>query len=234
MLMTIRLTPLYEPLACHEGGSELGEMLAGEEYVNISGTSRKRCENHNAYPITVREGSQGPVYWKNHSQLVEIGMNTLPTIVIPSNGEAIGSTSMSFSVNMDLAMQMMELSELQIVTKVYMVSTAEIKILGLPLSSSQPKEQYCGFEIRLAEQKVGHILCAETVESLYIQGVDNETMVVEYVHLDPDLLQHEARKKNLGLGFLLVVSCVLSFVTLAVGIKTMKNMQAREAKTMDV
>ena len=118
-LMTIRLTPLYEPLACHEGGSELGEMLAGEEYVNISGTSKKLCVNHNAYPVTVLEGSRGPVYGKSLSQLLEIGMNTLLAIVIPSNGDAIGSTSMSFSVNMDLAVQIMELSELQIITKVH-------------------------------------------------------------------------------------------------------------------
>ena len=196
-LMTIRLTPLYEPLACHEGGSELGEMLAGEEYVNISGTSKKLCVNHNAYPVTVLEGSRGPVYGKSLSQLLEIGMNTLLAIVIPSNGDAIGSTSMSFSVNMDLAMQMVELSELQIVTKVHMVSAAVIKILGLPLSSSQPNEHYCGFEIPLAEQKVGHILYVEIVESLYIQAVDNETMVEEYVHPDPDLFQHEVESAHL-------------------------------------
>jgi len=234
MLMIIRLTPLYEPLACHEGGSELGEMIAGEENINISGTSKKRCENFNAYPITVREGASGPVYWKNGTKLVEIGKNHLPTIVIPASGEAIGSTSMSFSLGVDLAMEIMENPVLQIVAKVMMVSEAEIRILGLPLKSEQPKEQFCGFEIRMAEQKVGHILCAETVESLYIQGVDNETDVVEYVHLDPAALNHEAMKKNIGLGLLLVVSCVLSLVTLAVGIKNMKEMQAREAKTMDV
>jgi hypothetical protein len=205
-----RYTPLYRPLECMQQESGLGPMKTDGTWVNITGAMRKDCTNPNGYAVQVGQRSIGQVFvLVGNSTLKPIGMSYVPEVSFPAHGQAIGESRMEIAVPMAEATALLATPVLRVVSEIHVRSEASLSFFGIGMRSGEDKEEFCGFELRMATKKVGPSACAATLAELVIPGVDTAPEL-RLVHMDPEHLSKQARKKNVAFSVILVLCGVLA------------------------
>jgi len=233
--LLLRLTPIFTPLACDDKGADLGPVTPGLQFVNMTGDARKFCTNDNKYDVSMSEKEPGPVYWRNGTDLIPLGQTkSSDTFIAARGGTAMVKPKMLISVPVDMAMGLLEMPVMQLITEMRLISTAHISILGFTVKLPQPVNTFCGFEVRLATQKVGHIVCAGSIEELNILGVDDETVVVDHLGPSAGEVRKMAIGKNVAFTLLLAGVAALAIWTSTTAVNKMKTVEADEFKLADV
>lgn len=223
-------TPLYTPLECHQLHSGLGAPAMDLAWVNVSGSMKKECQNPNPYLIQVSERSSGKVFVKDGSELKLVGRSHVPNTEFPAHGNGTGESVMDIALPMAEATVLLAKPLLQVVSEVHVRSEAQPHFFGVAMSATEDKEEVCGFEVRMATQKVGPSRCAATLEELVIPDVDSEPEV-SYLHLDEQHLAEQELKKNAAFGSILAISFLGAAVSAALGARRMfGHGKARDAK----
>jgi len=209
-----KYTPLYEPLACEELHSALGDPQMDADWVNVSGIMTKRCRNPNHYGVEVSQLGRGEVFvLQGNDTLLPVGSCVVPDVTFPTGGAAVGESRMSIVVPMAEAGTLLAAPTLRVVSKIRVRSAAELRFFGVGIRSGEDKDEVCGFEVTLATKKVGPSACAASLEELAIPDVGAAPQV-RLVHMQPEHLAANARRKNVAFGLVLAVtgltSCALA------------------------
>lgn len=222
-VVVVRYSPLYIPMECHQEESGLGAIEMTPDFFNTSGSMKKRCINQNAYDISIEESSVGEVWvMMENDTMLSVGSARVPAVTFPAGGEAIGVSSMEISVPAPIYGVLLGKPLLQIVSEIHVASTGGLSFLGMTIASSEPKDEVCGFEIKIATQKVGPSACARSRAELVIPSVDSKPAVA-FVQLSPAGLIAQSSKKNLSFGFLMAVSFALAIVLTLLGVLRMRG-----------
>lgn len=197
-------TPLYVPMSCLQMNSDLGTPIMDTEWLNITGSMKKKCQNPNPYPVKVVGNRIGNVFVRENSTLLHVGTCTVPATTFPARSEVQGESLMTIALPMDVAGPLLAKPYVQIITKIGVVSSASLYFFGVPLTSRQEKDEVCGFEVQMSELKVGPSKCASSLEKLQVPLV-NSTPQVELLKMTRKQLDDGSFKKNLVFGILLGV-----------------------------
>mmetsp|Transcript_138623 Transcript_138623/g.345745 ORF Transcript_138623/g.345745 Transcript_138623/m.345745 type:complete len:274 (+) Transcript_138623:59-880(+) len=209
-------TPLYTPVECHQLHSGLDAPAMDSAWINVTGTMEKECKNPNPYSIHVAQRSPGKVFIKDGSELKLVGQSSVPDTDFPAHGEGTGQSAMEIALPMAEATALLAKPLLQVVSEVHIRSVARPHFFGVELAASEDRDEICGFEVRMATQKVGPSRCAGTIEELVIPDVDSEPEV-SFMHLNKEHLTEQETKKNVALGSILAISLLGSLASIAVG-----------------
>lgn len=232
----VKYSPLYTPLECIELQGKLADPNIDADWVNISGGVEKECTNRNAYPVEVVQRIPGEVFVSQNGSLVLVGVSTVPSTVFEAESRGKGQSRMQINLPMVEAGPLLQKEIIEVITTIHVKSTGSLSYLGFSIPSSENKDEYCGFQVRLKDKKVGPTSCATSESALTIPSVDSQPKLT-YVQMDPKKLQAGALKKNLTFGLLLGAFGLIGVATIAfgaVGIRTNRKINRKITRHAEV
>jgi len=180
--------------------------------------------------IRVSQRSPGQIFVKDGSELKPVGQSNVLSTEFKAHNNNTGETAMEIALPMAEATALLAKPLLQVVSEVHVRAEALPRFFGVAVSAAENKDEVCGFEVRMATQKVGPSRCARTLEELVIPGVDSEAEV-SFLHLDEEHLAQQELKKNAAFGSILAISFLATAASVAVGVRRVRAQgKARDAK----
>jgi len=178
----------------------------------------KGCTNYNSYPVSVSQRSIGKVFQMDENgTLLEIGEAHVGDVTFEPLSETIAKSELKIWVPGTIYPALLGSPVLTVVTELHVSSKASLSFLGIGMGSTENKDEFCGFQLKVATQHVGPSACAPTMEDLAIPDVDSKP-AVSHLLLKPESIASSARKKNVTFGLLLALSFASAVGCLAFGL----------------